>query len=131
MYNVKWRRPVFFARALFLLLFLDKSAPIGYNVNKQATGLSKRRAFEMKSVKIRLSTVADVRDFVNILAKTDIEIDLASGRYVVDGKSIMGIFSLDLLSPITLTAHSDDTDDLFADIALAIIDPRVKLDNNK
>lgn len=76
----------------------------------------------MKSVKIRLSTVADVRDFVNILAKTDIEIDLASGRYVVDGKSIMGIFSLDLLSPITLTAHSDDTDDLFADIARFIVE---------
>ena len=68
----------------------------------------------MKSVKIRLSTIADVRDFVNIVAKSDVDIDLASGRYVVDGKSIMGIFSLDLLSPITLTAHSDDTDELFA-----------------
>ena len=62
----------------------------------------------MKSVKIRLSTIADVRDFVNILAKTEIDIDLCSGRYVVDGKSIMGIFSLDLLSPIKLTAHADD-----------------------
>ena len=71
----------------------------------------------MKSVKIRLSTIADVRDFVNIVAKSDVDIDLASGRYLVDGKSIMGIFSLDLLSPITLTAHSDDTDELFADLA--------------
>ena len=70
----------------------------------------------MKSVKIRLSTIADVRDFVNIVAKSDVDIDLASGRYVVDGKSIMGIFSLDLLSPITLTAHSDDTDELFTDL---------------
>ena len=68
----------------------------------------------MKSMKIRLATIADVRDFVNIVAKSDTDIDLASGRYVVDGKSIMGIFSLDLLSPITLTAHSDDTDELFA-----------------
>ena len=68
----------------------------------------------MKSVQIRLSTIADVRDFVNTVAKSDIDIDLQSGRYVVDGKSIMGIFSLDLLSPITLTAHADDTDDLFA-----------------
>jgi len=68
----------------------------------------------MKSVQIRLSTIADVRDFVNTVAKSDIDIDLQSGRYVVDGKSIMGIFSLDLLSPITLTAHTDDTDDLFA-----------------
>ena len=71
----------------------------------------------MKSVKIRLSTIADVRDFVNIVAASDIDIDLASGRYLVDGKSIMGIFSLDLLSPITLTAHSDDTDELFANLA--------------
>ncbi|MBQ8718551.1 MAG: HPr family phosphocarrier protein [Clostridia bacterium] len=76
----------------------------------------------MKSVKIRLSTIADVRDFVNILAKTEIDIDLSSGRYVVDGKSIMGIFSLDLLSPITLTAHSDDTDELFASIARFIVE---------
>lgn len=67
----------------------------------------------MNSVNIRLSTIADVRDFVNIVAKSDIDIDLQSGRYVVDGKSIMGIFSLDLLSPITLTAHSDDTEELF------------------
>ena len=67
----------------------------------------------MKSIEIRLSTIADVRDFVNIVAKSETDIDLASGRYVVDGKSIMGIFSLDLLSPIKLTAHSDDTDELF------------------
>ena len=70
----------------------------------------------MKSMKIRLATIADVRDFVNIVAKSDTDIDLASGRYVVDGKSIMGIFSLDLLSPITLTAHTDDTDELFASL---------------
>lgn len=76
----------------------------------------------MKSVKIRLSTIADVRDFVNIVAKTNIDIDLASGRYVVDGKSIIGIFSLDLLSPITLTAHSDDTADLFDAIARFIVE---------
>ena len=76
----------------------------------------------MKSVKIRLSTIADVRDFVNAVAKSDIDIDLCSGRYVVDGKSIMGIFSLDLLSPITLNAHSDDTDELFADLAKFIVE---------
>lgn len=76
----------------------------------------------MKSVKIRLSTIADVRDFVNILAKTEIDIDLCSGRYVVDGKSIMGIFSLDLLSPITLNAHSDDTDELFESISRFIVE---------
>ncbi len=75
----------------------------------------------MKSVKIRLSTIADVRDFVNIVAASDIDIDLASGRYLVDGKSIMGIFSLDLLSPITLTAHSDDTAELFEALSRFIV----------
>lgn len=68
----------------------------------------------MKSVQIRLSTIADVRDFVNIVSASDCEIDLKSGRYIVDGKSMMGIFSLDLLSPITLTAHTDNADALFA-----------------
>ena len=75
----------------------------------------------MKSVSIRLSTIADVRDFVNIVSKSDVDIDLQSGRYVVDGKSIMGIFSLDLLSPITLTAHSDEADELMAELDRFII----------
>lgn len=68
----------------------------------------------MKSINIRLSTIADVQEFVSIVARSPIDIDLLSGRYVVDAKSIMGIFSLDLLNPIKLNAHSDDTDELFA-----------------
>ena len=75
----------------------------------------------MNSVKIRLSTIADVRDFVNVVSQSDVDIDLASGRYLVDGKSIMGIFSLDLLSPITLTAHTDDPTELFAALDRFII----------
>lgn len=70
----------------------------------------------MKSVDIKLSSIEDVRNFVNIVSKFEIDIDLSSGRYVVDAKSIMGIFSLDLLKPIKLTAHSDDTDALFSEI---------------
>ncbi len=75
----------------------------------------------MKTIDIRLSTIADVRDFVNIVSKSNIDIDLASGRYLVDAKSIMGIFSLDLLSPIKLTAHADDTDALFAELDRFIV----------
>ena len=70
----------------------------------------------MKSVDIKLSSIADVRNFVDIVSKYDIDIDLSSGRYIVDAKSIMGIFSLDLLKPIKLTAHSDSTDELFSEI---------------
>ena len=66
---------------------------------------------------IRLSTIQDVQNFVNIVNRYDLDIDLSSGRYIVDAKSIMGIFSLDLLQPIKLTAHAEDTDALFADLA--------------
>jgi len=75
----------------------------------------------MKTVDIKLSSIEDVRNFVNIVTKYDIDIDLASGRYIVDAKSIMGIFSLDLMNPIQLTAHSEDTDKLFEDIKPYII----------
>lgn len=75
----------------------------------------------MLVVDIRLKTLEDVRNFVNIVTRYDIDIDLSSGRYVVDAKSIMGIFSLDLLSPITLTAHSDNTEKLMAELAPYII----------
>ena len=77
----------------------------------------------MKTTYIRLSTIQDVRNFVEIVCMSDIEIDLSSGRYVVDAKSIMGIFSLDLLNPILLTAHTDNADDLFNKIAPFIVTP--------
>ncbi len=67
----------------------------------------------VKTCKILLSTIEDVRNLVDIVTGARMEIDLSSGRYVVDAKSIMGIFSLDLLHPIQLTAHSDDTEELF------------------
>lgn len=76
----------------------------------------------MKTMKIKLSTIADVRDFVNAVAAFDGEVDLSSGRYVVDGKSIMGIFSLDLLSPINLTVHSDNDDVLVEKIKHFIVE---------
>ena len=62
----------------------------------------------MKTVKVRLSSIEAVRDFVEAVRKYDSEIDLSSGRYVVDAKSIMGIFSLDLSKPIDLAIHAED-----------------------
>ena len=76
----------------------------------------------MKTVFIRLSTIQDVRDFVNIVTSYNGEIDLSSGRYIVDGKSIMGIFSLDLLSPIKLTAHSENPEKLFESLKPYIVE---------
>ncbi len=66
----------------------------------------------MKTVKIMLSTIRDVQSFVGISTAYEGDLDLSSGRYVVDAKSIIGIFSLNLLSPITLTIHSGDADSL-------------------
>ena len=62
----------------------------------------------MKTFTVVLSSINDVKNFVNIVTKYDFEIDLTSGRYVVDAKSIMGIFSLDLSKPIDLNIHAED-----------------------
>ncbi len=71
----------------------------------------------MKTLKIKLSTIEDIRTFVNLVTACDFEVDLASGRYIVDAKSIMGIFSLDLMNPIQMTVHSDDCDALMEKVA--------------
>ncbi|MBO5897795.1 MAG: HPr family phosphocarrier protein [Clostridia bacterium] len=77
----------------------------------------------MKTVKIKLSTIADVRDFVNAMVTYGGDVDLASGRYVVDGKSIMGIFSLDLLNPINMTIHGEaGAEELLAKINKFIVE---------
>ncbi|MBQ2643158.1 MAG: HPr family phosphocarrier protein [Eubacterium sp.] len=65
----------------------------------------------MKTVKIDLGSIDKVKSFVNDVTKFDCDFDLVSGRYVIDAKSIMGIFSLDLSKPIDLTIHSDDNID--------------------
>ncbi|QTE69501.1 HPr family phosphocarrier protein [Clostridiales bacterium] len=70
----------------------------------------------MKSVMIRLSLVENVNKFVNIVSRYPFEMDLRAGRHVVDAKSILGIFSLDLSRPITLEIYSDDCEQLLADI---------------
>ena len=62
----------------------------------------------MVTVKVALSSINDVKNFVNIVSKYDFDIDLISDRYVVDAKSIMGIFSLDLTKTITVEAHADE-----------------------
>ena len=56
----------------------------------------------MKTVKISLNSIDKVKSFVNDITKFDYDFDLVSGRYVIDAKSIMGIFSLDLTKPMKL-----------------------------
>ena len=61
----------------------------------------------MTTQKILLNTIESVKDFVNIISKCDSPTDLVSGWYIVDAKSIMGIFSLDLSHPLELNIHAD------------------------
>ena len=65
----------------------------------------------MKTVKISLNSIDKVKAFVNEVTKYDAEFDLVSGRYVIDAKSIMGIFSLDWSKPIDLNIHSENNID--------------------
>ena len=75
----------------------------------------------MKTVNIMLSSINDVKTFVNVVSKYDFDVDLASDRYVVDAKSIMGIFSLDLSKPIKVEVHSDDCEAFLAEIKSFIV----------
>ena len=79
----------------------------------------------MKTVQISLNSIDKVKSFVNDITKFDYDFDLVSGRYVIDAKSIMGIFSLDLSKPIDLNIHAEDTRCAFANGAgeLAAIPP--------
>ena len=61
----------------------------------------------MKTVKISLNSIDKVNSFVNDITKYDYDFDLVSGRYVIDAKSIMGIFSLDLSKDIDLNIHAE------------------------
>ena len=70
----------------------------------------------MKSVTLKLSQAEEIKEFVNMVNRYSYEMDLRAGRHVVDAKSILGIFSLDLSRPITLEIYSDDCEQLLADI---------------
>ena len=70
----------------------------------------------MKQMQITLTTVKDIRNFVNEVILVDYDVDLVQGRYTIDAKSIMGIFSLDLLSPITVVAHTESAAEFFESI---------------
>ena len=76
----------------------------------------------MKTVKVCLNSIEAVRNFVEVVRQFEGDIDLSSGRYVVDAKSIMGIFSLDLMNPITMTIHNDNCDDIIDSLKAYIVE---------
>ena len=77
----------------------------------------------MKTVHISLNSIDQVKAFVNEITKFDNDFDLVSGRYVIDAKSIMGIFSLDLSKPIELNIHSENNaEEILSVLAPYIVD---------
>ena len=80
----------------------------------------KSGVFSMKTVQISLNSIDKVKSFVNEITKYDYDFDLVSGRYVIDAKSIMGIFSLDLSKPIDLNIHAENQD---ADNIIELLKP--------
>lgn len=66
----------------------------------------------MKKVMVNLSASQQIKDFVNILSKYSFDMDLRSGKYLVDAKSILGIFSLDLSKPVELELLTDNEEEI-------------------
>ena len=76
----------------------------------------------MKEITIALKSIDDVKEFVKIVNMYDFDVDMVSGRHIVDAKSIMGIFSLDLSKPINLNIHAEGST---LDSIMAIVQPYV------
>jgi len=62
----------------------------------------------MKEYTVKLNSIDEVKEFVALTNKCAFDVDLMSGRYAIDAKSIMGIFSLDLAKPLKMIVHADD-----------------------
>ncbi len=75
----------------------------------------------MKELTVKISTINDVKNFVSTVMLFGYDIDLISGRYAIDAKSIMGIFSIDLSKELKLVAHTNDTAELEEAIAQYIV----------
>ena len=70
----------------------------------------------MYKLQVKLDYIDKVKDFVNTISKFNSEFDLVSGRYVIDAKSIMGIFSLDMSKPLDLCIHDDSAADAINEV---------------
>ena len=75
----------------------------------------------MITVQISLNSIDKVKSFVNAITQFEFDFDLISGRYVIDAKSIMGIFSIDLSKELVLKAHTDNADAVKADLSEYIV----------
>ncbi|MBP5265764.1 MAG: HPr family phosphocarrier protein [Lachnospiraceae bacterium] len=77
----------------------------------------------MKSIKVNINSIDKVKKFVNVITLFDNDFDLVAGRYVIDAKSIMGIFSLDLSQDLELVIQKDnDLDKILAELKDFIVE---------
>lgn len=78
----------------------------------------------MKNFNMMLSSINDVKNFVNIVSKYEFDVYLKSGKYVVDAKSILGVFSLDLSKPILVEVHAEGAacDEFIASLTKFIVE---------
>ena len=90
-------------------MYFSKKAIYNDNRNKQKSNVWEENI--MKTVTVSLNTIDKVKGFVSTITRYDGDFDLVSGRYVIDAKSIMGIFSLDLSKPISLNIHAEENMD--------------------
>ena len=66
----------------------------------------------MKRYKITLNSIEDIKNFNRCISGFDVDFDIESGRFIIDAKSIMGLFSLDLSKPVVLVIHKDDDSEI-------------------
>ncbi|MBE6831601.1 MAG: HPr family phosphocarrier protein [Ruminococcaceae bacterium] len=62
----------------------------------------------MMTVKILLDSIEKVKKFTSSISNEEVDFEIIEGMHIVDAKSIMGIFSIDLSKPLQLNIHSDD-----------------------
>ena len=83
-----------------------------------------------RKLQVSLDSIEKVKNFVNTITKYETDVDLMSGRYVIDAKSIMGIFSLDLSKPIDLKIHkTEEAEDMLAELEPFLIESNEKKDS--
>jgi hypothetical protein len=83
---------------------------------RYTANIDRKGGYMVKTFNILLKSINDVKDFVNIANRYEFDVDLTSGRYVVDAKSIMGIFSLDLSKAIKVEVQSDTTGEFYKEV---------------
>ena len=62
----------------------------------------------MCKIKIRLNDIEEIRTFFKNVSRFEDDVDVISGRYIIDAKSLLGVMSLDLSNPVYVTLNSDD-----------------------